>query len=73
MDDAIMEQLMSGAVNAHEAYMKGIDKQRFKPFLPPEEEGLGNAAGVPDDVDHQDLGKKQMALRPKNAPQVVKK
>ena len=67
MDDAIMEQLLSGAVSAHEAYMKSIDKQRFKPFLPPEEEGLLNAAGVPDDVDHHDLGKKPIALRPRNA------
>ena len=25
--------------------MKAIDKSRFRPFLPPEEEALGNAAG----------------------------
>jgi len=72
MDDAIMEQLMSGAVNAHEAYMKSIDKQRFKPFLPPEEEGLLNAAGVPDDVDHHDLGKKPV-LRARTAVDEIKK
>jgi hypothetical protein len=30
--------------------MKAIDKNRFKPFLLPEEEALANAAGsVPDD------------------------
>ena len=30
--------------------MKAIDKNRFKPFLSREEEGLANAAGsVPDD------------------------
>ena len=30
--------------------MKAIDKSRFKPFLSPEEEALGNAAGAaPDD------------------------
>jgi hypothetical protein len=30
--------------------MKAIDKNRFKPFLSPEEEALANAAGsVPDD------------------------
>lgn len=40
MDDAIWEQLVSGAVSPHEAYMKAIDKQRFKPFLPEEEAGL---------------------------------
>ena len=72
MDDAIMDQLMTGAVNAHEAYMKSIDKQRFKPFLPPEEEGLLNAAGVPDDVDHHDLGKKPV-LRARTAVDEIKK
>jgi twitching motility protein PilT len=72
MDDAIMEQLLNGAVNAHEAYMKSIDKQRFKPFLPPEEEGLLNAAGVPDDVDHHDLGKKPV-LRARTAVDEIKK
>jgi len=31
--------------------MKAIDKNRFKPFLPPGEEGLGNFAGAtPDDA-----------------------
>ncbi|MEO6847722.1 MAG: PilT/PilU family type 4a pilus ATPase [Chthoniobacterales bacterium] len=34
MDDAIWEQLVKGAVTPHEAYMKAIDKTRFKPFLP---------------------------------------
>ncbi len=34
MDDAIWEQLVSGAVSPHEAYMKAIDKQRFRAFLP---------------------------------------
>jgi len=72
MDDAIMEQLLIGDVNAHEAYMKSIDKQRFKPFLPPEEEGLVNAAGVPDDVDHHDLGKKPV-LRARTAVDEIKK
>ena len=45
MDDAIWEQLLSGIVSPHEAYMKAIDKARFQPFLPPEEAGLANAAG----------------------------
>ncbi len=35
MDDAIWEQLVGGNVSPHEAYMKAIDKSRFKPFLPP--------------------------------------
>jgi hypothetical protein len=38
------------AVSAHEAFMKAIDKDRFKKFLPSEEQSLGNAAGaVPND------------------------
>ena len=50
MDDTIWEVLQKGIVSPHEAFMKAIDKNRFKPFLPPEEEALANAAGsVPDD------------------------
>ena len=50
MDDAIWALLQQGIVNPHEAFMKAIDKNRFKKFLPPEEEHLGDAAGaVPDD------------------------
>jgi twitching motility protein PilT len=50
MDDAIWALLEKGIVSPHEAFMKAIDKSRFRPFLPPEEEALGNAAGgVRDD------------------------
>lgn len=50
MDDAIWALLQQGIVTPHEAFMKAIDKNRFKAFLPPEEEHLGDAAGaVPDD------------------------
>jgi len=49
MDDAIWEHLVSGAASPHEAYMKAIDKQRFRPFLPAEEAELGNSAGLVDD------------------------
>jgi twitching motility protein PilT len=50
MDDAIWALLEKGIVSAHEAFMKAIDKSRFKPLLSAEEEGLGNAAGsVPGD------------------------
>src|SRR3981081_3413953 len=45
MDDAIWALLEKGIVSPHEAFMKAIDKDRFRPFLPPEEEALGNAAG----------------------------
>ncbi len=50
MDDAIWALLEKRIVSPHEAFMKAIDKGRFKPLLSPEEEGLANAAGsVPDD------------------------
>ena len=50
MDDAIQALLQAGAVSPHEAFMKAIDKGRFKEFLPSEEKELGNAAGsAPDD------------------------
>ena len=46
MDDAIWDQLVSGNASPHEAYMKAIDKHRFKPFLPAEEAELALAAGA---------------------------
>ena len=50
MDDAIWALLDKGIVSSYEAFMKAIDKNRFKPFLSAEEEALGNAAGsVKDD------------------------
>jgi twitching motility protein PilT len=50
MDEAIWALLQQGVVSPHEAFMKAIDKNRFKPFLPAEEQSLGDAAGaVPDD------------------------
>jgi twitching motility protein PilT len=33
MDDAILKVLKEGIISPHEAYMKGIDKTRFTPFL----------------------------------------
>jgi len=45
MDDAIWDLLQKGIVSPHEAFMKAIDKSRFKPFLSGEEEALANAAG----------------------------
>jgi twitching motility protein PilT len=50
MDDAIWALLEKGIVSSHEAFMKAIDKDRFKPLLSPEEAALANAAGsVRDD------------------------
>jgi twitching motility protein PilT len=46
MDDAIWDVMLKGKVSPHEAYMKAIDKNRFKVFLPEEEADLGNFAGV---------------------------
>jgi twitching motility protein PilT len=45
MDDAIWAQLQQGYVSPHEAFMKAIDKNRFKAFLPEEEAELANSAG----------------------------
>src|ERR1700736_1506845 len=51
MDDAIHALLQAGAVSPHEAFMKAIDKNRFKQFLPPDEAALSNSAGAaPDDA-----------------------
>jgi len=46
MDDAIYALLEKGAVTPHEAFMKAIDKSRFKQFLPLEEKELGDSAGA---------------------------
>ena len=40
MDDAIFALLQSGVVSPHEAFMKAIDKNLFKKFLPAEEQSL---------------------------------
>ena len=45
MDDAIWAELQQGHVSPHEAFMKAIDKNRFKAFLPAEEAELANSAG----------------------------
>lgn len=45
MDEAIWDKLRAGIVTPEEAYMKAIDKTRFKNFLPPESQSLGVASG----------------------------
>jgi len=45
MDDAIWQKMVAGEVSALEAYMKGIDKTRFRAALPPEYAELGHSAG----------------------------
>jgi twitching motility protein PilT len=45
MDEAIWEKLRDGYVTPMEAYMKAIDKARFRAFLAPEDSDVGNAGG----------------------------
>lgn len=40
MDDAIWTVMQQGIVTPREAYMKAIDKTRFRPFLPPDQQNL---------------------------------
>jgi twitching motility protein PilT len=49
MDDAIWTLLEQGVVTPHEAFMKAIDKNRFKKFLPAEDQQLGDSAGAAPD------------------------
>jgi twitching motility protein PilT len=55
MDDAIWALWEKGIVSAHEAFMKAIDKGRFKPLLSPEEAALANAAGSVREDEKQRL------------------
>lgn len=45
MDDSIWEKMVEGTVGPLEAYMKAIDKSRFRAALPPEHADLGNSGG----------------------------
>ncbi|HEV2096185.1 MAG TPA: ATPase, T2SS/T4P/T4SS family, partial [Chthoniobacterales bacterium] len=45
MDDAIWALLQKDLVSPHEAFMKAIDKTRFKKFLTSEEQALGDSVG----------------------------
>jgi hypothetical protein len=71
MDDAIWALLEKGIVSPHEAFMKAIDKSRFKPFLSAEEESLADAAGAiraderrpPGNVTKPVSGRAQAATR----------
>jgi twitching motility protein PilT len=64
MDDAIWTLLEKGVVSPHEAFMKAIDKSRFKPFLSAEEEALADAAGSVRDEEKPPPGN---SLRPSGA------
>lgn len=56
MDDAIWALLQQGIVSPHEAFMKAIDKSRFKAFLPAEEQGFANSAGAASDDEKRVRG-----------------
>ncbi len=45
MDESIWTKLREGMISPEEAYMKAIDKTRFKKFLPEELAHLGEASG----------------------------
>ncbi|MDE0593629.1 MAG: PilT/PilU family type 4a pilus ATPase [Akkermansiaceae bacterium] len=45
MDESIWEKLRAGMATPEEAYMKAIDKTRFKKFLSEEHSALGEASG----------------------------
>lgn len=45
MDDAIWQKMVGGQVSPLEAYMKAIDKSRFRAALPPEHAEIGHSAG----------------------------
>jgi len=45
MDDAIWSVMQQGIVSPHEAYMKAIDKNRFKVFLPEDQAELAHSSG----------------------------
>ena len=45
MDESIWQKLREGIISPQEAYMKAIDKNRFKKFLSAEDAALGNASG----------------------------
>lgn len=45
MDESIWTKLREGMISPEEAYMKSIDKNRFKKFLPSESAHLGEASG----------------------------
>lgn len=45
MDESIWDRLKRGMISPEEAYMKSIDKTRFKKFLPAASAALGEASG----------------------------
>ena len=69
MDDAIFALLQESIVSPHEAFMKAIDKSRFKDFLPAEEAHLGDAAGAVDERERPSQRFRRIAGRTGSPPQ----
>lgn len=63
MDESIWDKLRDGLVSPMEAYMKAIDKARFKGFLPPEDQALANAGGGADDKKGGGAARPALAAR----------
>src|SRR5436309_1579283 len=55
MDDAIFALFQKSIVSPHEAFMKAIDKGRFKPLLSPKDAVLADAAGSVREDEKQRL------------------
>jgi len=69
MDDAIWRLLQQGIIAPHEGFMKSIDKNLFKRFLPREERALSHAAGAT--LDHSKAGLGEISRStPSTAPSV---
>ena len=51
-----LDVVQQGVVSPHEAFMKAIDKNLFKKFLPADEAGLANSAGCAPDDRQRPLG-----------------
>ena len=62
MDEAIFVLLEKGIVSPYEAFMKAIDKSRFKEFLPAEEAHLGDAAGAVDERERPSRRAKRLSI-----------
>jgi twitching motility protein PilT len=70
MDDAIWDKLRHGMISPMEAYMKAIDKSRFKTYLPKEEQDVAVAGGMSDQEASQ---QKKPATAPAAAPPPARK
>jgi Tfp pilus assembly ATPase PilU len=73
MDDAIQALLDDGTVSAEEAYMKGIDKQRFAKFLKDESGGKGGSLAAIANNGGQPVPKPSIAKPAAKGPPPLKR